>query len=89
MSGTITSRTVAHSRTEMTELVLPQHANALGTIFGGQVMAWIDICAAVAAQRHCGRIAVTAAVDELVRTGRIARGQKAREKNNGKQLSHG
>ena len=49
----------------MTEIVLPQHANALGSVFGGQVMAWIDICAAVAAQRHCGRVAVTAAVDGI------------------------
>jgi acyl-CoA hydrolase len=47
----------------MTEIVLPQHANALGTVFGGQVLAWIDICGAVAAHRHCGTVAVTAAVD--------------------------
>lgn len=58
-------RTVQNSATDMTELVLPPHTNALGTVFGGQVMAWIDICAAIAAQRHCGRVAVTAAVDEL------------------------
>lgn len=54
------------SITEMTELVLPQHANAVGTVFGGQVMAWMDICGAIAAKRHCGRTAVTAVVDELV-----------------------
>lgn len=54
------------SLTEMTEIVLPQHTNALGTVFGGQVMAWIDICGAIVAQRHCGRVAVTAAVDELI-----------------------
>jgi len=50
----------------MTEIVLPQHTNAIGTVFGGTVMAWIDVCGAIVAQRHCGRIAVTAAVDELV-----------------------
>jgi len=49
----------------MTELVLPSHANAVGTIFGGTVMSWIDICAAIASQRHCGRVAVTAYVDDL------------------------
>ena len=64
-SGDIVSRTPGESLTEMTELVLPTHANVLGSVFGGQVMAWVDICAAIAAQRHCGRIAVTAAVDEL------------------------
>ncbi len=59
-------RAAQRSRTEMTEIVLPQHANALGTVFGGQVMAWIDICGAVVAHRHCGRVAVTAAVDGIV-----------------------
>lgn len=49
----------------MTELVLPQHANAVGTAFGGTIMSWMDICAAIAAQRHCGNIAVTARVDAM------------------------
>ena len=43
----------------MTEYVLPQHANALGNVFGGQIMAWVDLCAAICAQRHSGRTAVT------------------------------
>lgn len=49
----------------MTEYVLPQHANALGTVFGGQIMAWVDLCAAICASRHSGRTAVTAFVDDL------------------------
>ena len=49
----------------MTEIVLPQHANAVGTAFGGTVMSWIDVCAAVTAHRHCRRVAVTASVDDL------------------------
>jgi len=53
------------SETQMTEQVLPQHANVLGTAFGGTIMGWIDICAAIAAQRHCGRVPVTAFVDNL------------------------
>ena len=66
------------SLTEMTELVLPQHANALGTAFGGTVMAWTDICAAISAQRHCGAVAVTASVDDLtflapIRVGDVVR----------------
>lgn len=56
---------VSASATEMTELVLPQHANAIGTAFGGTITAWIDICAAIVAHRHTGHIAVTAAIDEL------------------------
>jgi acyl-CoA hydrolase len=58
-------RPVSASKVIMTELVLPQHTNALGSVFGGQVMAWIDICAAIAAQRHCRKPVVTASVDAL------------------------
>jgi acyl-CoA hydrolase len=54
------------SFTEMTELVLPHHTNAVGSVFGGTVLSWIDVCGAIAAQRHCRRVTVTAAIDELV-----------------------
>jgi acyl-CoA hydrolase len=50
----------------MTEYVLPQHANVFGAVFGGQIMAWIDLCAAVCAQRHAARPCVTAFVDDLL-----------------------
>lgn len=59
------ARPVSVSQVVMTELVLPQHTNALGTVFGGQIMAWIDICAAIAAQRHSRKPVVTASVDAL------------------------
>ena len=49
----------------MTELVLPSHANALGTIFGGVVMGWIDIAAAIAAQRYSRTQVVTVSIDYL------------------------
>lgn len=49
----------------MTEIVLPSHTNALGTVFGGVIMSWIDIAAAIAAQRHCRTTAVTASIDDL------------------------
>lgn len=62
----------------MTEYVLPQHANALGNVFGGQIMAWLDLCAAICAQRHSGKMAVTTFVDDLkfqapVKVGEVAR----------------
>lgn len=68
----------AISVTEMTEYVLPQHTNVHGTVFGGQIMAWVDICAAICAQRHAGRPCVTAFVDDLhfrrpVRIGQVVR----------------
>jgi acyl-CoA hydrolase len=54
------------STTEMLEYVLPQHANIGATVFGGQIMAWVDLCAAICAQRHAGRPCVTAFVDDLL-----------------------
>ncbi len=56
---------VSQSQVIMTEMVLPQHTNALGSIFGGVVMSWIDIAAAIAATRHTGRAVVTASIDSL------------------------
>jgi acyl-CoA hydrolase len=49
----------------MTQLVLPIHINAMGSIFGGTVMSWIDIAAAIAAQRHSNKEVVTASIDSL------------------------
>src|ERR1700679_2955767 len=71
-------RSQAMSTTTMTEYVLPQHSNVFGGVFGGQIMAWVDLCAAICAQRHAGRQAVTAFVDELrferpVRVGEVVR----------------
>jgi len=53
------------STVEMNELLLPQHANALHTAFGGVIMSWIDICAAMAAQRHARAVVVTASMDSI------------------------
>jgi len=50
---------------ETNYIVLPSHTNALGSIFGGTIMSWIDVAAAICAQRHSGRICVTASVDAL------------------------
>ena len=58
-------RAQSASRTQMTEYVLPQHANALGSVFGGQIMGWVDLCGAICAQRHSGRMAVTAFIDDM------------------------
>jgi acyl-CoA hydrolase len=76
--STLESKARAASITDMTEYVLPQHANVFGTVFGGQIMAWVDLCAAICAQRHAGRPCVTAFVDDLlfkrpVRVGQVVR----------------
>jgi len=56
---------VSGSFVAMTELVLPNYTNQLGNLLGGQLMHWIDICAALAAQRHARRVCVTASVDRI------------------------
>ncbi len=56
---------VSESVITMTELVLPNHTNQLGNLLGGQLMHWIDICAALAASKHSQRVCVTASVDRI------------------------
>jgi len=58
----------------MTEIVLPGHTNALGTVFGGVIMSWIDIAGAIAAQRHCRRTVVTASIDDLAFVAGVKKG---------------
>lgn len=59
------SKSVQESQVEMIELVLPNDTNIHGNLLGGRLMHWMDIATAIAASKHCNRIAVTAAVDNL------------------------
>ena len=54
-----------NTEVEMTQIVLPSHTNNHGTAFGGQIAAWVDICASVSAQRLCRKPVVTASMDAL------------------------
>jgi acyl-CoA hydrolase len=53
------------SRVSTTQLVLNSDINAFGTVFGGVLMSWIDMCGAISAQRHAEGPVVTASVDDL------------------------
>jgi acyl-CoA hydrolase len=75
MSDQQEARPASASVTMMTEHVLPSHANALGTVFGGTIMSWIDVCGAVCAQRHARKLVVTAFVDDLVFEGPVRVGE--------------
>jgi len=55
----------AESLTIMTELVLPNDTNVFGNLMGGRLMYWMDIAAALAAQKHCNAPVVTASVDNI------------------------
>ena len=59
------TRKPADSYTMMTEIVLPNDTNVFGNLMGGRLMYWMDIAAAIAAQRHCNAPVVTASVDNI------------------------
>jgi acyl-CoA hydrolase len=73
----LTAKLASTSRVELTELVMPSHANVLGTAFGGKVMQWIDLAASMSAMRHARTPVVTASIDQLsflapLRVGQLA-----------------
>lgn len=65
-SETMPGKAPSASRVEMTQIVMPTHINQHGSLFGGVIMQWVDVSAAVAAMRHAGTNVVTASIDSLV-----------------------
>ena len=59
------ARPVRESQHETSELMMPQHANNLGHVFGGVVLAMMDRTAAVSAIRHARMTCVTASIDRV------------------------
>ncbi|KAL1915900.1 uncharacterized protein VTP21DRAFT_6288 [Calcarisporiella thermophila] len=53
------------SRVNMTEIVLPNHADTRGYAYGGVILSWIDICAGISAKRHSGYACVTRTADAV------------------------
>lgn len=53
------------SFTVMNELVLPNDTNTLNNLMGGRLLHWMDICSAMAAQKHSNSIVVTVSVDNV------------------------
>lgn len=56
---------VADSKTEQIQILMPEHINGNKRLFGGKLMEWIDVVAAVVARRHSGSEVTTACVDNL------------------------
>ena len=54
-------------KTTAVQIVMPQHCNgyAKPRLFGGQIMAWIDVVGAVAARRYTGKAVTTVCIDNL------------------------
>ncbi|MGB3524904.1 MAG: acyl-CoA thioesterase [Flavobacteriales bacterium] len=53
------------SYSETTNMVLPNDANTMGNLFGGQLLKWLDMSCAISAHRHSKQVAVTAAVNNV------------------------
>ena len=65
MSPSAESRTVRETQHETSQLMLPQHSNNLGLVFGGVILAMMDTASAVCAIRHARSTCVTASVDRV------------------------
>ena len=65
MSRELKAKTVAESKTIMTELIMPNDTNPLGNLMGGNLMRWMDIAGGITAAKHCGNHVVTASVDHI------------------------
>ena len=59
-------KTIAHSCTVISQLMLPSHANPAGNVHGGEIMKIMDTSAGVVAKKHSRTNTVTARVDELI-----------------------
>ena len=65
MSEAIQTRPVSDSQSERSEIIFPGDTNALGNLFGGRLMQFIDLTGAMAASRHARATVVTASMDHL------------------------
>ncbi len=68
------SKTPKESSAILTEIVLPNDTNNLDNLMGGRLLYWMDIIAAISAQRHCNRTSVTASVNNVSFNNPIPRG---------------
>jgi uncharacterized protein (TIGR00369 family) len=64
MTG-IPAQSVRASEISLNQLMLPEHANALGNVHGGVIMKMVDEAGAIVAMRHAQRPCVTIAIDSM------------------------
>ncbi len=60
-----TAKKVSESRTEQIQIVMLQHINGENRLFGGILVEWIDVLAAVVARRHSNCAVTTVSIDHL------------------------
>ncbi len=65
MTGEVPGRPVSESKSEYSEIAMPNDANPLGNLLGGHVMHLVDLAGAIAAARHARSPVVTASIDHM------------------------
>jgi acyl-CoA hydrolase len=65
MNERLQASPVSASQSERSEIIFPADSNALGNLFGGRLMQFIDLVGAMAASRHAHAFTVTASMDHL------------------------
>lgn len=61
----MTPKSVSQTRSTLTQVVEPGHANFLGKMFGGALLSFIDLAAYTTASRFAGNVCVTASFDRV------------------------
>ena len=61
----VISRNPKETFASTTRIVMPNDTNTLGNLMGGNLLNWMDVAAAISANRHCRRVVVTAAVNNV------------------------
>ncbi|MEL6865803.1 MAG: acyl-CoA thioesterase [Bacteroidota bacterium] len=59
------AKKVSESRTIMTEMIMPNDANPIGNLMGGNLLRWMDIVGGICAGKHSEAHVVTASVDHV------------------------
>jgi acyl-CoA hydrolase len=65
MDPSLASRPSSASRVTLSRQMEVTDANIAGNVHGGSIMKMVDTAAGLAAAKHCGGLAVTAAMDEM------------------------
>lgn len=58
-------KTPKSSETTISQMVMAQHINGVESVFGGVVLSWADMAAAISAQKFSERMVVTASIDRM------------------------
>lgn len=64
-SDPVTSRRSQDTTTQLAQIMTPLEVNFLGKVFGGSLLALIDLCASATSQKYSGLICVTASFDRV------------------------